>query len=182
MAKKVFKLNKNLVTPFESDTTTSWAEYPRPSLKRDSYLCLNGEWDLFVTGSRGLGEQRYIGKINVPFTPETRLSGINREKADGEIYYYEKEIELAPDFMRGRIILHFGAVDQMCDVYVNGKLVTSHIGGYLPFSADITEYIVDGKNKLGVTVIDELDIELSCGAGSFGEFLFSCRPRAVDSR
>ena len=67
MAKKEIILNKNMVTPFESDTTSSWNEYPRPSFVRDSYLCLNGEWDLFVTENRGCGEQQYLGKINVPF-------------------------------------------------------------------------------------------------------------------
>ena len=163
MAKKQVILNKNMVTPFESDTTSSWNEYPRPGFIRDSYLCLNGEWELFVTENRGHGEQKYLGKINVPFTPETRLSGINREKKDGEVYYYEKEVEFAPDFNKGRVILHFGAVDQICDVHVNGKLACSHVGGYLPFEADVTEYLADGKNKIGVTVIDELDIELSYG-------------------
>ena len=163
MAKKQIILNRDLITPFESDTTSSWNEYPRPSFKRDSYLCLNGEWELFVTENRGMGERTALGKINVPFTPETRLSGINREKADGEVYYYEKEVEFAPDFNRGRIILHFGAVDQICDVYFNGTLVISHIGGYLPFSVDITEHLVSGKNVIGVTVIDELDKELAYG-------------------
>lgn len=152
-----------MVTPFESDTTSSWNEYPRPGFIRDSYLCLNGEWELFVTENMGHGEQKYLGKINVPFTPETRLSGINREKKDGEVYYYEKEVEFDTDFNKGRVILHFGAVDQICDVHVNGKLACSHVGGYLPFEADITEYLADGKNKIGVTVIDELDIELSYG-------------------
>ena len=160
MAKKEVVLNKNLVTPFESDTTTSWNEYPRPSFKRDSYLCLNGEWEL---SSRYEGKTEFIGNINVPFTPETRLSGINREKKDGEIYLYKKEIEIASDFNRGRVLLHFGAVDQICKVYVNSRLVGEHVGGYLPFSFDITEYIVSGKNTVEVEVVDELDIELSYG-------------------
>lgn len=160
MAKKEVVLNKNLITPFESDTTTSWNEYPRPSFKRDSYLCLNGEWEL---SSSYAGKTEFIGNINVPFTPETRLSGINREKKDGEIYLYKKELEFAPDFNRGRVILHFGAVDQICKVYVNARLVGEHVGGYLPFSFDITEYIVSGKNIVEVEVVDELDIELSYG-------------------
>ena len=163
MAKKSVKLNKSLVTPFESDRNTSWNDYPRPSFKRDSYLCLNGEWELALTENHGMSEQKNLGKIKVPFAPETRLSGINYEKQDGEVYYYEKEVDFAPDFNKGRIILHFGAVDQLCDVYVNGKRVCSHSGGYLPFSADITDYVVDGKNKLGVTVIDDLDKELAYG-------------------
>ena len=130
MAKKQLILNKNLITPFESDTSSSWNEYPRPSFKRESYLCLNGEWELYLISGEN---STLLGNINVPFTPETRLSGINREKKDGEVYYYEKEVEFAPDFNKGRVILHFGAVDQLCDVHVNGKLACSHVGGYLPF-------------------------------------------------
>ena len=160
MAKKVFQLNKNLITPFEGDTTSSWNEYPRPGFKRESYLCLNGEWEL---SSRYDNKTEFIGNINVPFTPETRLSGINREKRDGELYLYKKEVEFAPDFNRGRVILHFGAVDQICRVFVNEKFVGGHIGGYLPFSFDITDYIVEGKNVIEVEVIDELDTELSYG-------------------
>ena len=160
MAKKQIVLNKNLVTPFESDTTSSWNEYPRPSLKRESYLCLNGEWDL---SSRYEGKTEPLGKINVPFAPETRLSGINREKQDDEVYYYEKVVQFAPDFNKGRIILHFGAVDQMCDIHINEKHVGAHVGGYLPFSFDITDYVTDGENKIGVTVIDELDREFAYG-------------------
>ena len=160
MAKKVFKLNKNLVTPFESDTTKSWNEYPRPQFKRDSYLCLNGEWDLLSS----IGTKTsIIGKINVPFTPETRLSGINREKQKGEVYIYKRRFTLEKQFMQGRVLLHFGAVDQICSVYVNDALVGTHTGGYLPFSFDITEYVSIGENKLRVSVIDELNTELSYG-------------------
>ena len=160
MAKKQVILNKNLITPFENDNSSSWNEYPRPSFKRDSYLCLNGEWELFTQ----VGEKtEFIGKINVPFTPETRLSGVKREKSDEEAYVYKKEVEFAPDFNRGRIILHFGAVDQICTVKINGEIIGSHTGGYLPFSFDITNRIVDGKNEIEVIVIDTLDHEYAYG-------------------
>ncbi len=163
MAKKVFKLNKNLTTPFESDTTSSWNEYPRPSFKRDSYLCLNGEWNLTVVSKNRLGKRENLGKINVPFTPETRLSGINRDKKDGEIYIYRKEVEFPADFIKDRIILNFGAVDQVCTVLVNREFVCKHIGGYLPFSVDITNHLRKGKNIIDVEVIDDLDKELAYG-------------------
>ena len=159
MAKK-FNLNKNLITPFESDTTSSWDEYPRPSLVRDSYLCLNGEWELLC---KNKGVVTPLGNIIVPFSPETRLSGINREKKDEDVYIYNKEVEFEPDFNKGRVLLHFGAVDQMCEVFVNGSLVGSHVGGYLPFHFDITDYIRDGKNLITVEVTDKLDIELAYG-------------------
>ena len=160
MGKKTFKLNKNLVTPFESDTSSSWNEYPRPSFRRDSYLCLNGEWALW---SRKAGKLSRIGNINVPFVPECRLSGINREKEAGEMYVYKKEVEFTRAFLKGRVLLHFGAVDQICHVYVNGELAGDHIGGYLPFSFDITNHLHEGKNLISVEVIDELDIELGYG-------------------
>ena len=160
MAKKVYNLNKNLITPFESDKSSNWNEYPRPSFRRDSYLCLNGEWELSVRYGE---KEKYLGKIMVPFAPETRLSGIEREKVDGEIYLYKKEIEFAPEFNRGRVILHFGAVDQICKVFVNGIYIGGHVGGYLPFSFDITRSIQKGINLIEVEVIDDLDRELAYG-------------------
>ncbi len=160
MAKKVYNLNKNLITPFESDKSSNWNEYPRPSFRRDSYLCLNGEWELFVRYGE---KEKYLGKIMVPFAPETRLSGIEREQVDGEIYLYKKEIEFAPEFNRGRVMLHFGAVDQICKVFVNGIYIGGHVGGYLPFSFDITRSIQKGINLIEVEVIDDLDRELAYG-------------------
>ena len=160
MAKKEMILNKYLKTPFENDNSSSWNEYPRPMLKRDSYLCLNGEWDL---SSEKCGKETKLGKIIVPFAPETRLSGINREKEDGEHYIYRKWVTFDKDFLLGRVILHFGAVDQICKVIVNGDFVGENVGGYLPFSFDITDYIKEGKNYIKVIVVDELDSELAYG-------------------
>lgn len=160
MAKKEMILNKYLKTPFENDSSSSWNEYPRPNFKRDSYLCLNGEWDL--TAER-CGKETKLGKITVPFAPETRLSGIEREKEDGENYIYRKAVVFDKDFLLGRVILHFGAVDQICKVLINGKYVGEHVGGYLPFSFDITDYVKEGRNYIKVIVIDELDRELAYG-------------------
>ena len=159
MSKKEIILNKNLVTPFENDNSSSWNEYPRPNFKRDSYLCLNGEWDLY----EHLDNDDFIGKVNVPFAPETRLSGINREKTEGALYHYIKEFEFAHDFNRGRIILHFGAVDQVCKVFFNNHYLGEHVGGYLPFSFDITKCVREGKNELFVEVQDDLNKELAYG-------------------
>lgn len=161
MAKKNMILNKYLKTPFESDTSSSWDVYPRPNFKRESYLCLNGEWNLSVSNKDG--KRTELGKIKVPFAPESRLSGIFRDKCDCEKYFYEKEVEFAPDFNRGRVILHFGAVDQICRVFVNREYVCDHVGGYLPFSADITAHLREGKNTISVEVIDKLDKELAYG-------------------
>lgn len=163
MAKKELILNKYLKTPFENDNSSSWDEYPRPAFKRNSYLCLNGEWDLTVVGNNGFGKREKLGKINVPFAPETRLSGINREKKKGEIYVYRKEVSFSPEFLKDKVILHFGAVDQICTVLVNREFVCRHVGGYLPFSADITSHLKEGKNIIDVEVVDELDKDLAYG-------------------
>ena len=160
MAKKQLILNKNLITPFESDTSSSWNEYPRPSFKRESYLCLNGEWELYLISGEN---STLLGNINVPFTPETRLSGINRDKKDGESYVYKRTINFESSFIKDRVLLHFGAVDQVCRVYINGVALGGHVGGYLPFSFDVTDFVVEGENIISVEVIDELDIELAYG-------------------
>lgn len=160
MAKKELILNKYLKTPFENDNSSSWNEYPRPNFKRDSYLCLNGEWNFSV---EKYGKETKLGKIKVPFSPETRLSGINREKLDGELYIYRKAFELDSNFLNGRILLHFGAVDQVCKVFVNGQFAGEHVGGYLPFSFDITDFSCEGQNNLKVVVIDDLNKELAYG-------------------
>jgi hypothetical protein len=152
--------NKYLKTPFETDTSSNWNEYPRPSFKRDSYLCLNGEWDL---SSELCGKETKLGKINVPFTPETRLSGIHREKQAGEKYIYRRAFVLDSDFIKETVLLHFGAVDQICRVFVNGQIVGDHVGGYLPFSFDISGFVKEGKNYVKVVVLDELDRELAYG-------------------
>lgn len=160
MAKKEMILNKYLKTPFENDKSSSWNEYPRPNFKRDSYLCLNGEWDL---SAEKCGRVTKLGKIIVPFAPETRLSGINREKEDGENYIYRKAVDFDKDFLSGRVILHFGAVDQVCKVLVNGQYVGEHVGGYLPFSFDVTDCVKEGRNYIKVVVLDNLDRELAYG-------------------
>ncbi len=160
MAKKEIILNKYLKTPFENDNSSSWNEYPRPNFKRESYLCLNGEWDLSL---EKCGRETKLGKIIVPFAPETRLSGINREKQAGENYIYRKSVVFDSDFIKGRVLLHFGAVDQICRLFINGQPVGDHVGGYLPFSFDITEYIKEGKNNIKLIVVDELDTELAYG-------------------
>ncbi len=125
--------------------------YPRPQLKRESFFCLNGEWDFKVGEGDGYNE-----KIVVPFCPESLLSGVNRAIPKGELLYYKKTFALPDGFLRDRVILHFGGVDCIAKVILNGREVGSHTGGYHPFSFDITELLRKGENTLCVCVEDTL--------------------------
>ena len=121
-----------------------WNTHPRPQLKRELFMSLNGEWKL--------GDKT----INVPYPPESKLSGY-----EGEVpkeLWYERSFRVPEGFTKDRILLHFGAVDQKAKVRVNNKLVGVHIGGYLPFVVDITEVVKkDEDNFLEVIVEDKLD-------------------------
>ena len=135
------------------DRVTPLSEYPRPSMRRNSYMCLNGEWDFAVAVDE---PESYSDKILVPFPPESALSGYNKAVPDGYKMYYKRSFTLPDGFTKGRVILHFGAVDTVCQVYVNGTLAVQNEGGYIPFSADITE-LVREENEISVKVTDGLD-------------------------
>ena len=153
----------NLTTPFEDGLSTAmpFPEYPRPSLMRDSYMNLNGEWDLEVRSMRG--EVKYDGRILVPFAPESRLSGVGAYIDDTDGLVYRRAFTLPEGFNRGRVILHFGACDQFCGVVLNGHEVGSHTGGYLPFEFDVTDLLISGENELRVGVTDPLDMNFAYG-------------------
>ena len=148
--------NENtLTTPYEAkmNRTLPHGEYPRPLLKRDSYLSLNGEWDFAYSVSE---PNAYSEKILVPFCPESRLSGIGRGHTDEESLYYRRSFTIPEGFKNDRIILHFGAVDQVCEVFINSISTGAHEGGYLPFSFDITDLIKNGENEIKVVAEDTL--------------------------
>ena len=154
-------LKKDLKTPFEENSSTNWAdEYPRPQLKRDSYMSLCGKWELSVVKG---DEIKPLGDITVPYPPESRISGIERDLGKGEKYLYKKKFTLPAEMLGKKVILHFGAVDQIAIVSVNGRFVDAHEGGYLPFEIDLTSYLREGENTLTVEVIDELDHDYGWG-------------------
>ena len=155
------RLQKTLKTPFEDSNESSWTdEYPRPQMKRDSYLSLCGAWELSVKKD---SNERPLGNIQVPFPPESRLSGIERELRRGERYLYKKTFSLPEGFDVGRVMINFGAVDQRMSVSLNGKPIGTHVGGYLPFSFELTQALLDGENTLVVEVEDTTDTELPYG-------------------
>ncbi len=137
----------------EDNKSIFWNDYPRPFMKRDSFLNLNGEWDFAVTD--GAEPFEYDRKINVPFCPESLLSGVNEVFEEDKILWYTRTFTLPEGFLRDRVLLHFGAVDQMCEVFLNGKSVGQHIGGYEAFCFDITEYL-SNENTVTVRVEDRL--------------------------
>ena len=126
-------------------------EYPRPGMKRKHWINLNGMWDYLITDKRILPYQFYEneyfpfdGQILVPFSPEAPLSQVNRQLLPDEVLWYSRVVQLPEgclDVSSQRLLLHFGAVDQICSVYIDGKFVTYHKGGYLPFTVDITDFV-----------------------------------------
>ena len=143
-----------LDTPWTDQPPIPWDEYPRPQFRRDSFLCLNGPWRFAINGEE-------LGDILVPYPPESKLSGA-RAPVPGDQMTYEREFTLPEGFRKDRVLLHFGAVDQECTVYLNDVELGSHVGGYLPFSFDVTEALKE-VNTLRVIAFDPLDTDLPYG-------------------
>ena len=129
------------------------SEYPRPQFKRDSYICLNGYWEYAIRKNEEIPTD-FDGQILVPFSPEVSKSGVNKTIMPDDYLFYRLNLDLHKDFIKDNVILHFGAVDQIAEVFVNGQFVMKHIGGFLPFEMDIKPYLKDGKGTLIVRVID----------------------------
>lgn len=144
-----------LLTPWgeKMDPAHVLQEYPRPQMVRDSYLNLNGMWEYAITDTDAMPEG-FDGQILVPFSPESILSGVNRQLQPGQTLWYRRSISIPEGFVAGRLLLHFGAVDQSCRVLFNGHEVGGHEGGYLPFVLDVTPYLQEGGQVLVVKARD----------------------------
>lgn len=140
--------------------TTPWAakvdpanplpEYPRPQMVREKWTNLNGLWQYSILPkSSETIPATFDGKILVPFAVESALSGVGKTVGKDSVLWYQRNIALPAGYTKGNVLLHFGAVDWLCSVYINGKLAGTHQGGYDPFSFDITSLI----NKKGTQVI-----------------------------
>ena len=131
-------------------TGTPWNVYPRPQMKRQSWLNLNGEWDFAA------GNPEFTGKtILVPFCPESRLSGLQTHFPEGTPLWYRRRFTLPEEFRGGRVLLHIGAADQTAEVAVNGQNLYRHEGGYEAFTVDITEALRQ-ENEITVCCRDDL--------------------------
>ena len=131
-----------------------WQVYPRPQMRRESYVNLNGHWDYTVSADPAL-PTAYDSKILVPFCPESQLSGIQSHPKDGDYLYYRRYFSLPEGFCKGKVLLHIGAADQIAKVYVNQTLVGTHVGGYESFTMDIT-HALQKENELTEQVQDDL--------------------------
>ncbi len=125
-----------------------WDQYPRPQMVRKEWLCLNGIWKL-TSGNMS-------AEIRVPFCPESLLSEISRIPEYGREMIYERTFAIPEGWTGKRILLHFGAVSRIADVSVNGRQVIRHEESFFSFSADITENLQPGENKLTVRVINDV--------------------------
>lgn len=139
-------------------------EHPEPMMRRENWQNLNGEWlfqfDFGMSGAeRGLyktdAANEYTQKILVPFCPESVLSGIGYKDFVPAVWY-KRIIKITEEQLSGRVLLHFGAVDYECDVYINGEKAGNHFGGYSSFTLDITEFLKEGENDLTVNARDNL--------------------------
>lgn len=131
-------------------------EYPRPGMVRRNWLNLNGIWKYAFTKEK-VKPAEFEGEIVVPFSPETRLSGVQKQLLPGMFLWYERKCDrkqLIHKRLQGEehILLHFGAVDQTCTVYINDKAVGTHTGGYLPFTFDITDNLIQSESDSEFTI------------------------------
>ena len=148
-----------LMTPWGEhlDENCILTEYPRPQMRRNSYLNLNGRWEYAITDSDE-SPRRWDGTILVPFSPESALSGVGRSLQPGQTLWYRREVIVPQGFIPadGRLLLHFGAVAQEAAVYWNGRLLGRHMGGYNAFTLDATDAL-GPCNSLVVRVHDDTD-------------------------
>ena len=133
------------------------SEYPRPQFERKTWLCLNGQYDYAITDANASMPKEYDGKITVPFSVETELSGVQKPLLPSQRLWYHRMFNLGDDFKGKRVLLHFISVDWESTTFINGKEIGTHRGGYNPFTYDITDYLIDGENELVVKVYDPTD-------------------------
>jgi hypothetical protein len=130
--------------------------YPRPQLERKNWQNLNGLWEYAITTANEQVPYNFDGQILVPYPLESALSGVKKSLLPDERLWYRRKINITPGSGE-RTLLHFGAVDWQTKVYLNGKEVGSHTGGYTAFTIDITAAVKPGENILVLKVYDPSD-------------------------
>ena len=157
-------------------------EYPRPQMRRSDWINLNGEWDYATDkGRSGMDRALYKGecfeeKIIVPFCRESELSGIG-DKDFCPAVWYKKQIVLPDGWLdEGKdVVLNIGACDYSTDVWVNGKHIGNHRGGYVSFAFTVTEALTSGENVIVIRAEDDTrDDRQPAGKQSFRYESFGC--------
>ena len=157
-AQKYEPVNGRIMSEWAENVSpeNAWQEYPRPQMVRMQWQNLNGLWEYAITSNRTANPKTWKKNILVPFALETPLSGVGSRIESNEVIWYRRSFELTPQ-NNERQLLNFEGVDYKCMVWLNGKLAGSHIGGNLPFSFDVTEFVKSGKNEVKLRVIDGTD-------------------------
>lgn len=163
----IIQLSSHANTPWQMQPValqTRWAkdvhpgnvlpEYPRPQMVRNNWQNLNGLWEYAITDWDANKPAKFDGEILVPFPIESALSGVQKAFLPMQRLWYKRTIKKPDVKGNKRVLLHFGAVDWKATIYLNGKLIGSHLGGYQHFSFDITASLKDGANELVVSVFD----------------------------
>lgn len=136
----------------------AWPEYPRPQMVRKEWQNLNGLWDYAIAAKDAAQPTAWEGKILVPFPVESALSGVMRKVDEKQRLWYRRTFDVPAAWKGKRVLLHFEAVDWETTVWVNGKELGTHRGGYDPFSFDITDALkADGAQELVLAVFDPTD-------------------------
>lgn len=143
-------------------TTIPRPEHPQPQFQRQNWRNLNGKWQFAFDFGKRSGRDRhwYQGydfnqEVTVPFCPESKLSGIHYTDFIPAVWY-QRSIEISEAELARTTLLHFGAVDYLCEVYVNGQIAGTHRGGYSAFEFDISTYLVTGENIITVYAEDDV--------------------------
>ncbi|HWJ90673.1 MAG TPA: glycoside hydrolase family 2 TIM barrel-domain containing protein [Flavisolibacter sp.] len=150
-----------LATPWtdQVDRQHPLPEYPRPQLVRANWINLNGAWKYSILPRTvETIPASFTGNILVPYAVESALSGVARTVGKDSVLWYQRTFNVPSSYRKGKLLLHFGAVDWQCDVYVNGVKAGTHQGGYDPFSFDITSFLKKGSaQQIVVRVWDPSD-------------------------
>ncbi|WP_430438142.1 glycoside hydrolase family 2 protein [Pontibacter chitinilyticus] len=153
---------RKITTPWTDkvDPANPLPEYPRPQLVRDDWQSLNGLWQYAVQpkAQQETAPATFEGHILVPYPIESALSGVGKLVGNDNVLWYKKVITVPSKLRKQNVLLHFGAVDWQADVYVNGKKVGAHQGGYDPFTFDITAALKKGsQQEIALRVWDPSD-------------------------
>lgn len=130
-------------------------QYPRPQLRRENWINLNGAWRFGIDrdGAAGIPRKALLDReIIVPFAPETKASGI-ADTGKYKSVFYSRTFQTPRLSSGDRLFLHFGAVDYRATVYVNGRPAGRHEGGYTPFSIDVTDLVKKGRQALNELIV-----------------------------